>query len=386
MSSNLIPLVSSPSFLDPPTPTILHPNSNAVQLHALGLARVAGEVLETFDQLELGLSNDPREDGLRAIRDNLNSLITRVVNPLFTGIKNDTCAIIQALEKPNPASNNPKHLLTNKSSPNQHPSLASLQTLMPLYAKALTRYTVAPSCCATIATLLISLIWRGLVALSHRPLPPSSRPNSINAPANTAASSSKGMKKRLASATSTTPPSTPPPSRFAIKLPPSRPPSPPSAVVPSVGTDAVTFYNLLNLLPRPKDVDETNRVAQEAVEEAFEALTALAALLEATNPENNYKDDLDLDVLTSGLPTLIALPVLLRWAGHGEPQRIPMMLGLTDIEYREGCISGFGRAEEYAGAAGQRILNILTRENPEDRKTKMVITWLQAKIIAANSN
>jgi len=140
------------------------------------------------------------------------------------------------------------------------------------------------------------------------------------------------------------------------------------------------LYDLLSLLPKPTPSNDANRVAREAVDEAFEALSALTALLGAVDAGAGaeVREDFDLELLTDGLPVLIALPVLLRWSGHGEPQVIPAMLGISDAEYREGCLSGFGRADDCMGVVVPRILEVLRADALDDPKTKIVVTFLEA--------
>ncbi|TBU27892.1 hypothetical protein BD311DRAFT_865833 [Dichomitus squalens] len=81
----------------------------------------------------------------------------------------------------------------------------------------------------------------------------------------------------------TSPPATPPASRFTLRLPPSCPPTPPSAISrgPTVAADARTLYNLLNQLPKPSLSKEQTRLAREVVDEAFDGLSAFIALLES---------------------------------------------------------------------------------------------------------
>ena len=137
------------------------------------------------------------------------------------------------------------------------------------------------------------------------------------------------------------------------------------------------LYDLLNMLPKPAPTDEASKVAREAVDEAFEALGALTALLGAVDSTAEVREDFDMELLTEGLPVLIALPVLLRWSGHGEPQVIPAMIGIDEREYREGCLSGFGRAEECETMVAERMCEILRNGATEDVKTKMVVKYLE---------
>ncbi|TDL26200.1 hypothetical protein BD410DRAFT_571484 [Rickenella mellea] len=378
LSSNLLPLLSSPAFLTPPAPSVQNPNPNPTQNHALALAHFAGELLDSISGLDLDASHDLRGDGLKAVKEGLASLVGRVVNPLVAGVKNELIPIIQGLEQPNPAwSMNGKTPNGTKAlHSHQHHSIAALHSIIPVYAKALARYTSPPCCQTNLAALLICLVWRGLVALAHRPSAPRQRSSSFSAPVITASST---LRKRLGGSRTppTTPPDTPPASKFTIKLPPTRPPSPPTASIPTTAADTRSLYDLLGTLPKPA---ATNQVAHEAVDEAFEALAALTALLSAVNSGSVVREDLDLELLTTGLPVLIAIPVLIRWAGRDETNSISTMLVITETEYRDGCLAGFGRADECTGVVGQRVLEILRIDNTCDTKTQMIIKWLELKI------
>jgi len=150
--------------------------------------------------------------------------------------------------------------------------------------------------------------------------------------------------------------------------------------MPTAASDARTLYDLLNVLPRPEGAGQNTTMAREAVDEAFEALGALCALLSATDTGAELRDDFDLDLLVDGLPMLIALPVLLRWSGHGEPQVVPAMLGVDEAEYRNGCLSGFGRADECAMLVAQRMVDILHNEALSDAKTMVVLKYMESCI------
>jgi len=374
LSAHLLPLLSSPAFLTPAAPTPQIPNPNPTQLHALALAGLAGELLEAFDDLGLGLEADARGEGLKMIRDSLMSVVSRVVDPLIGGIKAELIPLIVALENPiNITLGSPKMLAGTKSYIVHHPSIVALQTTMPIYARALTRYTAWTTSQAALASLLISLLWRGLVALSNRPYQSGSPPGSPGL-------SSAVLKGRRQSA-SMSPPATPPSMRFAIKLPPSRPPSPPFVQVPSTAAaDARALYDLLSRLPRPV---AASQLAREAVDEAFDGLKGLAVLLEAEQTNAFAKgDQIELERLTANLPTLIALPIVLR--GHGSTSRtVAEMLGISEDEYRKGCLFGFSRAEEYAAAVGQRVLVTLTNE-AQTSANVAVTKWLEVELASAD--
>jgi hypothetical protein len=157
-------LLLAPTFHSTPNISNQFSFPNPVQLHALSIAKFAEELLQVFDKHGLGMDNDIRGDGLRPIREGLASLINRVVNPLITGIRMELIPLVEALEYPNLC--NAKSLVVTKSTIVYHPSIVSLQTLMPVYARALTTYTTSTLSHATLASLLISVLWKALVALS----------------------------------------------------------------------------------------------------------------------------------------------------------------------------------------------------------------------------
>ncbi|EMD37584.1 hypothetical protein CERSUDRAFT_83328 [Gelatoporia subvermispora B] len=410
LSGMLVPLLSSSAFLTPPAPTPQAPQPNATQLHAVGIATFAGELLETFDDLGLGAETDMRGDGLKSIREGLASIVKRVIEPLMNGIKNELMPAIQALEHPPVAGG--KVLAGIK--PVNHPSVASLQAVIPIYARALVRYTTSTAAENTLASLLILLVWRGLVALSHRPAPPPSPPASPALSATGLKSTRELKRSRSASVTiaSVTPPATPPPSRFTLKLPPSRPPSPPGvsgAQRNTLAADARALFDLLNLLPRPSADNPRTKLAREAVDEAYEALRALAALLEALQVHplvvrgrhgsthsllamSASPADLaaDLDVLTADLPALVALPVLLRAfvpthaPADGAERSVAGMVGLPEADYRKGCLGGFGRAEECTAAVGARVLDVLRAENSGGADA--IVRWLEHRVAEAEAD
>ncbi|KAJ7502818.1 hypothetical protein B0H11DRAFT_604856 [Mycena galericulata] len=374
LSAHLLPIISSPFFLSPAAPSLQTPSPNPTQLHALAISAFAGEVLEVFDELALGLDGDARGDGLKVIREGLVSLVTRVVNPLVAGIKAEMMPLLEALEAPN-SCNTTKLASGGKNTPVPHQSITVLTSVIPVYARALSRYTASRYAQPALTPFLISVVWRGLVALANRQYsPPSQPPSPRLLPV-------IPVKNRRGSA-SITPPLTPPSARFSIKLPPSRPPSPPSAQVPATtAADARALYDLLATLPRPVADTESTRLANEAIEEAFDGLKALAPLLEAvqTVPSNSAQSATqdELEALTEELPTLLALSVLLNAYGNKSGRSVSEMLGLSEEEYRKGCLSGFGRAEECAAAVGQRILNVFRQG---EVVPPVVREWLEAEM------
>jgi hypothetical protein len=371
----LVPHLSSPAFLNPPRPTVQNPSPNPTQLHALGVATIAGELLETFDEFGLGNESDFRDDGLKAVREGLASLVSRVVNPLVNNIKNDLFELVEALETPS-SSSSPKLTASAKPVP-VHQSIITMQSIIPVYAKALVRYCPTSASQKALATLLISVVWRGVVAITHRPYVPGTPPTSPGL---------LPVKKRRGSP-STTPPLTPPASRFTIKLPSttSRPPSP--QMTPSWDTaaaDARALHDLLVLLPRPSLENGVTKLAREAVDEAFEGLNSLPAFINAAHGlstklhvQQSIQAIVDeLGVLAKELPTLVALPVLLQVYEPGTLS-VSRLLGFTEDEYRRSCLSGFARAEECATVVSTQVLKSF---RPEGNMGIVIVQWLREEI------
>lgn len=373
LSALIVPILTSPAFLMPPGPTPQNPGLNAYQLHGLAIAGLAGELLETFDSFSLGQDTDIRGDNLRSVREGLVSLVNRIVNPLVGGIRSELFATLDGLENPHAVSS-VKPLHGAKSV--QHASVAALVTTAPLYAQALKRYTVSPVAQKALAPFIISAAWRAIVALSNRPYVAPS-PSSSPAIQPTVL---PGMKKRRPSPTSS-PPLTPPPNRFTIKLPTSRPPTPPAPLVPastSPAADARAVYDLLRLLPLPEE-----RMAREAAEEAINGLSALATLFDVVqgilkSPDRSIDDRAaELIEVTEKIPTLIALPILMKADAQGDADvpSVSSILGVSEDEYRNGCLTGFGRAEELATAVGRRVCSYL-----QSAQKALLLRWLEAEI------
>ncbi|KAL1747070.1 hypothetical protein HDZ31DRAFT_80767 [Schizophyllum fasciatum] len=372
LSGALMPLLTSPAFLSPPAPHPGSPNPNPTQLHALAIAQFSAELLHVFDEIGLAQETDTRGDGLRHIREGLVSFINRTVQPLIGGIKSELNPLLDSIENHTQASST-KVASGTKAAVHLHASVVTLQTAMPVHARALSRYMVSPVAQAPLAALIISAAWHAMMALVHRPPVPSTPPSS---PASTS------RKRR--SSPSSTPPVTPPPGRFAIKLPPSRPPSPPlGGATASAAADARALVELFKLLPRP-----TEKLAADAVDEAMKGLAALVPLLETVQAMPRAKlgihdavdDDFErqLEEQTQELPTLICLPVLLHAYGGGSGSSVAHILGLTEDEYRRGCLSGFARAEECADAVGARVLDVLRQDAAVPR---VVVQWLERELL-----
>ncbi|KAF5385879.1 hypothetical protein D9615_002370 [Tricholomella constricta] len=380
LSAHLLPLISSPAFQHAPAPTLQSLNPNPTQVHALAIVTFVDELLETFDALDLGTDVDLRGDGLKIIRQKLVSLINRVVSPLVAAIHTELIPLLGALETPN-LSTGVKVTPVIKAPVAHHPSIVALQTIMPVYAKAIARYTTSTVSQTTLATFLISIVWRGLVALSHRPDVSTSPPSSPDL-IPLAIKKSRG---------STTPPLTPPAARFNIKLPPSRPPSPPAAAVPATtAADARALFDLFSLLPLPTGDKEATRLAREVVDDALEGLQALPPLLDAVHslPRNIESQEhlnevaRELEILATEVPLLIALPVVLQAPLNGVYPNISVgnMIGLSEDQYRKECMSGFGRAEECSITVALRALDTLVTD-PDVHP--VVSRWLEMEIAEA---
>ncbi|KAG6844407.1 hypothetical protein H0H87_007062 [Tephrocybe sp. NHM501043] len=378
LSAHLIPLISSPAFQHAPAPSVQSPNLNLTQTHAVAIATFVGELLETFDELDLGTDVDARGDGLKPIREGLVSLINRVVGPLINAIRNELIPVLEALETPNTI-NMTKTASGVKSPAVHHPSVVALQAVMPVYAKVISRLTTSAVSQTTLATFLISIVWRGLVALAHRPYALVSPPTS---PGLAPVTLKKGRG-------STTPPLTP--RAFNIKLPPSRPPSPPPACTPApAAVDARALYDILGLFPLPIGNKESTRLAREVVDDAFEGLKALPALLDAVHAVPSKVDSHErvgqlaeeLEVLATEVPLLIALPVVLQAPTNGASSTpsVGSLIGLSTGQYRKECLSGFGRAEECAITVARRVLDVLPNNSDVH---PVVFRWLDMEIVEA---
>jgi hypothetical protein len=375
LSGHLLPLISTPTLQFSIAPSVQNPNPNPAQVHGLAIATFVQELLEAFDTLELGLESDTRGDGLKSIRESLVSLLNRIINPFFTSIRAEIMPLLEALETTNTSS---RMNSVTKPALIHHPSVVTLQGLAPIYAKALVRYSSYPSCQSTLATFLVSIVWRALVALAHRPeAPPSPVCSPIPGPV--------AMRRSKGSGGST-PPTTPPASRFMIKLPPSRPPSPPPQPRrATTAEDAKAIYDLFNLFPRPSGESESTKLAREVVDDAFEGLQAISPLLEASATSGSGTESMrrlsdvarNLELLATEVPLLIALPVLLQGGPH--PVSVAKLIGLSETGYRQECLSGFGRAEECAITVASRVLEVLRT----DAAHPLVCKWLEMEIAEA---
>ena len=380
--------------------------SPLAQTHAIAFATVAAELIECMDSIGLGASGDNsvRNDALRGIRDGLESLVKRVVTPLITMIKLELNAIIDTLALPVSASGDTQRLV-------------ALSSAMPSASQRLAAFTSLPGNISqsAMASLLIGLVWRSLVALSSRPLPQATlSPSTVGKVALAGAKvkkdgsftfsrppSSAGLHAATTAASvvpsMTTPPTTP---RFkGLPIPSlSRPPSPasgaanvnknkqsaPSHPLQQLLLDAQGTCMLVATLPSPA----VGSFAREAVDEAFEAFDSFvgflkwaASLASATDPIGRNEMGKVLAEKTEGVSALIALPILLQLLPHAQfmslatspsvehadeskkpvtpTLTVPSLIGISGDEYRSSCLAGFGRAEVCAEAIGRGVLNRL---------------------------
>lgn len=378
LNAHLLPLLSTPAFAQSGTTA---PNGpfNPTQAIALSLAGLAAETLETFDALGLGTAAEPSGssgrstpglgDGLRGIREGLESVVTKVIGPMFAGIRKELHPLLDALEHPPLAPSPPlkpaSSTKTATAAAAVHPSILTLTQTLPSYGKALQRLVaLSPAAHASLASCLISLVWRAMVALAHRPHTPLPRTPPILpavlplSAANGAATAAPGAKKRGVP----TPPGTPSATRFLMKLPSSRPPSPPSSNngADPLELEAKAVYDALLALPRP--AEGANVLARDAVVEGFEAFEAFIVLLRNRGDAANVPED---------VPTLIALPVLLRAAGV--PGTVASLLEFGEAEYRENCLSGFVRAAECGPVIARQLLGVLRGGEPA------LVEWLRSR-------
>ncbi|QRW11478.1 hypothetical protein RhiLY_10477 [Ceratobasidium sp. AG-Ba] len=412
MSGLLAPLVGALH----PTGVLLPSNgwvgNGAAQAHALGLACMAGELLEALDGLPADC-NKVGGEGLRSTKEGLEGVIKRVVNPVFAAVRTELGALIDALEvAPEPCA---VGVGKKDKVVGDQPAIVALQTAMPCAMRVLTRVGTVPGPVVrgALAQTDIAMVWRAMVALAHRPVS-ASVPSGSGSPTRSSSGTgflgkSHGPSKALSSSASTktqtlgktpslgsmaasssgsavpasltkrlTPPNTPPAGRFGLLLPPSRPSSPPGSISPAaqLAHDARVVVGLLDALPKPAGED-----AREAVGEAFDALRTFAELLGLLSAsvldkqaiidlvDGESADEASGKEEREELPALIVLPAVLRG------KSVATLLDIPEAEYRERCLSGFGRAE----ASEEVVAKAVLRAWKEGESTEWVRAWLEGR-------
>ncbi|KAG9103905.1 hypothetical protein FRC07_009902 [Ceratobasidium sp. 392] len=394
ISGLLAPLVGAGA----PT-NVLVPSSSgwvgngAMQAHALGLACMVGELLEQLEALP-GDCNKVGGEGLRSIKEGLEGVIKRVVNPVFGAVRSELGVLVDALEVvPEPivagAGKKDKVVVVDQ------PAIVALQNAMPCAIRVLGRLSAVPGPVVrgALAACGIAVVWRAMVALAHRHVGEPSSTIAAGSPTKTSSSSglfhnkshhtlgkSPSTQALLGKTSSTlgavgasssavpasltkrlTPPNTPPAGRFGLLLPPSRPSSPPGVLSPAaqLAHDARVVVGLLDALPKPAGED-----AREAVAEAFDALKGFAELLMLLSASAvDRQAVVDLVDGESGdegagvserdeLPALVVLPALLRG------KSIATLLNIPEAEYRDRCLGGFGRAEASEEVVVKAVLRV----------------------------
>jgi hypothetical protein len=428
LTAQVSPLLASPHYV-PPSCTLPPAQWDASTQHALALAGFCTELLEVFAAHSLG---DARSPELGLVKATIENTVLRLTSPLFTALQGELISCLESATKP----------AVYKPAGRPHPALQQLQLLAPHAGRVLRRYTgegggSSKTTESQLASVLIAVSWAGMLALVCRPtgikLLPS--PSSSGSPP---FSGSPGKTPSLAlpgSKTGRTPPSTPriplrllkdkdhpngsSPNAFTLVSLPvtaltsasapstsSRPPSPPLVEVSPLMLDFKVFLDVLEReLPRPPAKEG---LAGEAVEEAFGRVRALgdwiahgfnsnqhsvasalkhflsAHVAEGQAGSNNDDDDDDDE---EELPFLFALELLLRHrlgAEHGAAA----FLGMDDEVYKKRCLSGFGRADEFACAVGRAVCEALkthtqshdTGAGVGEDKTQVVREWIMARV------
>ncbi|KAG8727501.1 hypothetical protein FRC11_013032, partial [Ceratobasidium sp. 423] len=323
----------------------------ASQAHALSLATLVAELLESLDALPTDCAKVGGE-GLRSIKQGLEGVISRVVQPVLTAVRTELQVLVDQLE-------------VGLGGKKDNPLVGAVAVAIKVLARVAS--VPGPVAGGAIAACEIGIVWRAMVALAHRPThsPRLSTKSSgllKSSPPNKPAPLKSTLPKRL------TPPNTPPPTRFL--LPTSRPPSPPASVSPAaqLAHDAKVVLGLLDGMPRPAGED-----AKEAVGEAFGAFTRFvdvlgllsfptldkAQLIKLIDGESLPTQSPSLAPNSSPgsstddqdeLPALLVIPTLL--AGKS----VASILGIDEAAYRERCLSGFGRAEASEGVVLRAVL------------------------------
>ncbi|KAG8829706.1 hypothetical protein FRC18_009126, partial [Serendipita sp. 400] len=422
LSSQISQLVAAPGFV----PTSATALPSPCTLHALGLAGLAAEILETFTVYGLGTANSD----LAAIRSNFETIITQVTGPLFAQLQSEMAILVEPLGFPASGATSSPASFPGAKSTKPHVAIGTLTSQIPHLSRAIQRCSF-PHCPRTqtaLATLLINTIWQTLVNVTHRPVSSTyltpvvmSRSSAVSLAHTLTPPASPPVKmKKL------TPPSSPPLKKRILPLtdsPPKlplllrRPPSANSlggrsnspdvqaltgitqgngnpmgpaqasfsAWVTSLLVDIKALYDLLasSDIPRPCE----GSLAREAVDEAFDRLAAFREWLSfasSITPVNGSNmtglERLMIDV-PADIPTLLVLPVLLNGAWlerslliasslslpnalENEYLGMAKLVGYDDEEmYRRQVVCGFGRAEECELVVVQRVLERLRGAN-----------------------
>lgn len=344
----------------------------AAQEYVISLATLSAELLEALNGLPMpvGAAKESRiGDGLKSIREGLESIIKRVVSPLVSTVSSSLSSHLDAL--------------SGNHATGENKALVALAAAVPGAAQRLAKYTVPLGVISqsALATLHIRLVWRALVALSERDIHEPAFPGDKDKEKERGKSTPQGVKAKkdipfsihmttsrpglvrgeipssVASATttngtmnSTTPPVTPRSKGVPLPLPSPPRPSTPQLTSASANTksrspalpvlhplaqllsDAQHTLKLLSSLPSPA----VGCFAREAVNEAYEAFEAFLGFLRwlravrevqlahgggggyavrkedggaVSDKRKDFEDELD--EKTEDVPTLVALPLLL---------------------------------------------------------------------------
>ena len=432
LTAQLPPLLASPHYV-PSSCTLPLAQWDASTQHGLALAGFCTELLEVFAAHSLG---EVRSSDLGAIRATIENTVLRLTSPLFTALQSELVGCLEGATRP----------AVYKPTGRPHPALQQFQLLAPHAGRVLRRYAVdgGGACKATesqLASVLIAVSWAGMLALVCRPtgiklLPsptsPGSPPPGSGSPGKTPSLALPGLPLSGAKA-SRTPPSTPKvplrllkdkdystgssPNAFSLVSLPvvaltpvsapsssSRPPTPPLVEVPPLVLDFKVFLEVLEReLPRPPAKEG---LAGEAVDEAFERVralgnwiargfnggantngnTAASALSDFLNAEVADENDDDEDD-DEELPFLLALELVLRHR-LGVENGAAAFLEMDEELYKRRCLSGFGRADEWACLISRAVGDGLKTQNDvagvgvgvgEDKKL-VVREWIKARV------
>lgn len=417
LTAQLPPLLASPHYV-PLSCTLPPAQWDASTQHGLALVGFCTELLEVFAAHSLG---DVRSSDLGAIKATIENTVQRLTGPLFTALQSELVGCLEGATRPS----------VYKPAGRPHPALQQFQLLAPHAGRMLRRYAVdgGGACKATasqLASVLIAVSWAGMLALVCRPtgvklLPSPSSPGSPppGSPGKTPSLALSGSK------TGRTPPSTPKvplrllkdkdystgssPNAFTLVSLPvvaltpvssSRPPSPPLAEAPPLVLDFKVFLEVLEReLPRPPAKEG---LAGEAVEEAFERVcalgswiargfhhtytnghTAASALQDFLRTDDDSADDADAD--DDELPFLLALELVLRHR-LGVESGAAAFLEMDEELYKKRCLSGFGRADEWACVVGRAVSEGLKSQGDDagvgigEDKKQVVRAWIKARV------